>query len=78
MGILNTKCKEWNMNFKYAASTAQEVAYSEEKACEAAKFVVDLSNAKIFLREGSTLYILVYLYLLLDFSFIMCSLYTLV
>ena len=42
------------MNFKYAASTAQEVAYSEEKACEAAKVVANLSNFKIFLKEGST------------------------
>ena len=66
------------MNFKFTASTAQKTTYSKEKACEAAKVVVDLSNPKIFLKEGSTLYILVYLYLLLDFYFIMCSLYTLV
>ena len=42
------------MNFKYAASTAQETTYSEEKACEAAKASIDLSNPKIFLKEGST------------------------
>ena len=42
------------MNFKYTASTAQKTTYSKEKACEAAKVVVDLSNPKIFLKEGST------------------------
>ena len=66
------------MNFKDASSTAQATAYSEEKACEAAKVVADLSNHNIFLKEGSILYILVYLYLLLDCSLIICSLYTLV
>ena len=66
------------MNFKYATSFAQEYAYYEEKACEATKDVADISNPKIFLKEGSTFYILVYIYLLLYFSFIMCSLYTLV
>ena len=66
------------MNFKDAASTVQGNAYSEEKACEAAKVVANLSNPKIFLKEGSKFYILVYLYLLLDYYLIMCSLYTLV
>ena len=42
------------MNLKDAAYTTQATAYSEEKACEAAKAVVDLSNPKIFLKEGST------------------------
>ena len=62
------------MNFKDVASTA----YSEEKACEVGKASADISNPKIFLKEGSTLYNLVYLYLLLYLSLIMCSLYTLV
>ena len=42
------------MNFKHATSTAQEIAYSEENACEAAKDATDLSNPQIFLKEGST------------------------
>ena len=49
------------MNFKDAASTTQETTYSEEKACEVVKVVVDISNPKIFLKEVSTLSILVYL-----------------
>ena len=46
--------KEWNMSFKDGASIAQEIAYSEEKACKDANSVVDLSNPKIFLKEGLT------------------------
>lgn len=53
-GILNTNGKEWNMNFKDAASAAQAAAYSADKACEAAKAAADLSSPKRFLKEGST------------------------
>jgi vacuolar protein sorting-associated protein IST1 len=53
-GFLNTNGKEWNMNFKDAASAAQAAAYSAEKACEAAKAAADLSNPKRFPKEGST------------------------
>ena len=43
--------KERNMIFKDGASIAQEIAYSEEKACKDANYVVDLSNPKYFSRK---------------------------